>query len=332
MPLSFNQPDSILSTTLANYQKTLQDNVYKANPLLWFLIGKTPETPGQNQVQGYTRGQLKVIDGGESIVVPLMYGKNSTAKPYSKYGVIDTSPQEGITAARYLWKQVAATITISGLEERQNAGSDVRVINLLQSKTDQAEKALMEEIETELFSSNLDGSLGISGLQTLVSATAVTGGIDPTVSTNAFWQAYSNGNVGSFAAGGLDAMRHAFNSASIGNDTPDFIISDQATFESYEKVLQPQERFQDASMIDAGFQNLLFKGKPLTFSQFATAGTMYMLNSKYVNLFVHADANMSTTDFVTPTNQDAKTAKILFQGEMTTSNRRLQAILPGITA
>jgi len=330
MPLSFNQPDSILSTTLANYQKTLQDNIYRANPLLFFLIGKVPQTPMQDGVQGRTRGQLKVVDGGESIVVPLMYGKNTTAKPYSKYGVIDTSPQEGITSARYIWKQVAATITISGLEERSNAGSDTRVIDLLAGKTNQAEKALMEELETEMFSANGDGDLGVTGLRTLLSTTATTGGISPT--GNSWWVPQSNASVGSFAAGGLDAMRTLFNSASLGNDTPDFGITTQSVFEYYEKVLQPQERFNDSTMIDGGFQNLLFKGKPITFSQFCPSGTLYFLNSKYLNLFVHSDANMATTPFVKPTNQDAKTAQILFQGELTTSNRRLHAVAAGITA
>lgn len=330
MSLSFSQPDSILSTTLANYQKTLQNNIYKANPLFWFLIGKTPQTPFQNGVQGNTRGKLKVIDGGESIVVPLMYGKNTTAGFYSKYGVIDTSPQEGITSARYAWKQAATSITISGLEERANAGSDTRVIDLLAGKTQQAELALNELLEIAMFSTNGDGSTGVTGLQTLISTTATTGGISPT--TNTWWQSAANTSVGSFAAGGLDAMRHQVNTATFGNESPDFCITDQNTFEYYEKVLQPQERFTDTSMIDGGFTNLMFKDIPITFSQFTPAGYMYFLNSAYLNLYVHADANMATTPFVKPTNQDAKTAQILFQGELTTSNRRNHAVLSGITA
>lgn len=330
MPLSFNVPDSLLSTTLANYQRTLQENIFRANPLIYYLVGKNPEVAGQTI---NTRGQMKVVDGGESIVVPLLYEKNSTAKSYSKYGLIDTTPQEGITAARYTWKQVAATITISGLEVRQNSGGE-RVIDLLQAKAMQAEMSIKEAINRMFASNGSDSSLDLSGLQAICSTSVIYGGINP-AAPNAWWQAKVNSAGGSFAAGGVDAMRTKYNDVTRGSDKCDFIITDQATFERYEKVLQPQERFNDTDLADAGFDNLLFKGAPVAFDTYIgdlSAGNMYFLNSKYLNLFVHKDANFATTDFVTPQDQDAKTAKILFMGELTCSNRRFQGAILGFTA
>lgn len=329
MALSFSQPDSILSTTLANFSKTLTENIFRANPLFYYLVGKYPTVAGE-EIQ--SRGQMKIIDGGESIVVPLLYEKNSTAKSYSKYAIIDVTPQEGITAARFAWKQSAATITISGLEERQNAGSDTRIINLLEAKAKQAEMSLQEELNRQAIGTGTDSTTDLTGLQTICSTTLTTGGIATGAATNTWWQAKSTTSAGSFAAGGVDAMRTMYNNVTRGSDKADIILTDQTTFERYEKVLQPQERFNNTDLADAGFTNLLFKACPVTFDLYNPSGTMFFLNSKYLNLYVHSAANFSTTEFVTPVDQDAKSAKILFQGELTVSNRSRQGIITGFTA
>ena len=78
--------------------------------------------------------------------------------------------------------------------------------------------------------------------------------------------------------------------------------------------------------------NLTFKGVPVIFDRDCPSGNMYFLNSKYINLVVHRDADMSTGPFVTPENQDVSTAQILFQGNMTVNNRRMHGVMTGITA
>src|SRR3990167_1316058 len=114
--------DALLSTTLSAVRKKFADNIFTKIPLFMWLKSKARITE----------------DGGASLVVPLMYAKNSTAKSYSGYGTIDVTPQEGLSAANYRWAQYAATVTISGLEERvQNVG-DKAVIKLLDAKITQA--------------------------------------------------------------------------------------------------------------------------------------------------------------------------------------------------
>lgn len=94
--------DQILSTTLKNYVPKLADNVFTARPLFYAL------TNGQT---------IRRITGGAKIVVPIIYGTNSTAGSYSGADTIDTTAQGGITAAEFDWKQYAATVTITGIEE-----------------------------------------------------------------------------------------------------------------------------------------------------------------------------------------------------------------------
>lgn len=118
--------NALLSTTLRNYRKKLEDNIFIGLPLFYWLNEK---------------GRKRTLDGGYSIMVPLLYGENTTVGVYEDYDTLDVTPQEGITTAEYNWGQAAVSISISRAEERKNSGPH-RLINLLEAKTMQAEKSL----------------------------------------------------------------------------------------------------------------------------------------------------------------------------------------------
>lgn len=306
--------DEILSTTLANHMPKLVDNVFSARPLVFFLK---------------KAGQVRVINGGNKIVLPLMYGQNSTAGSYSAYDSISITPQTGITAAEYNWKQYAATIAISGIEEAQNS-SEEAIIDLLEAKTFQAEETITEQMDQMFIQSDGTGNSGKDwlGLEILVrDATATVGGIDASV--DSWWESYVEGTAGSLS---LADMRTAYNSVAVGNDQPNVILTEQALFEAYEDLLQSQERFMDASTADGGFQNLLFKGAPVVYDDYVNAGDMFFLNTKYIRLVGHGDNWFKPTPFVRPDNQDARYAQILCYGELTISNRKRQGVLTDRTA
>ena len=127
-------------------------------------------------------------------------------------------------------------------------------------------------------------------------------------------------------------MRTTYNTITYGNDKPDAIFTDQDVFEYFEKALQPQERYQNTQVANSGFANLTFKGIPLLWDRDCPDKEMYFLNSKYINLVVHRDADIATGAFQTPENQDVSTAQILFQGNLTTNNRRMLGKITGFTA
>jgi hypothetical protein len=305
--------DVVLTTTLANYRKQLIDNVFDTYPFLSYLNGKLG-----NAVRGAS--VKRTIDGGESIVEHILYGMNSTVKSYSGYELLDTTPQEGMTIARYSWKQYSGTISISGLEERTNKG-DARMINLLESKIKQTEMTLRDQLSQGGFSDGTgNGGKNLTGLSAIVSSSGTLGGISAT--TYPWWAAVA-ATSSSFAANGISTMRTMFNNLSYGNDKPDAIFTTQTIYEYYEGVLQPQERFTNTQAADAGFVNLTFKGIPIYFDRDCTSGIMYFLNSNYLNLVVHSDADFATGAFIDAIDQDGKSAKILFQGNLTTNNRRM---------
>jgi len=262
--------DAILSTTLANYRDQLTDNVFTARPLTYHLMDK---------------GRIRLVNGGTKIVEPLIYGQNSTVKPYSGYDSIDLTPQDGISAAEFEWKQYAASIAISGIEEAKNNGEQ-EVINLLEAKIMQAEESLREGFNQMFFGDGTDtlGAGGTNsgkswnGLGNLIESGNTVGGINSASGQgNDWWRSYEQNTAGALT---LAQMATAYNSVSVGNDHPDMVLTTQTLFEKYESLLQPQLRYTDTKTADAGFQNLLFKSAPVVYDVHAPAGTMFFINSK----------------------------------------------------
>ena len=310
--------DEILSTTLKNYVPKLADNVFTARPLFYAL------TNGQT---------IRRVNGGAKIVVPIIYGTNSTAGSYSGSDTIATTAQTGITAAEYDWKQYAATVTITGIEEAKNNG-EAAIIDLLEGKIMQAEQTIIQNMNTMFYGNGAgNGGKDFLGLNALVgvgndSGSAI-GGIDATDSDNSWWRSSLTNQGGALT---LAAMSTMYNNVSVGNDQPTIIITDQDEYEKNEALLQPNLRYTSADVADAGFQNLLFKGAPVTYdSDTDLDGKMFFLNTKYLRLVAHTETWFQPTPFVRPTNQDARYAQILCYGQLTTSNRSRQGMLYGLT-
>lgn len=301
----------LLSTTLKNYRKTLVDQIHKSNAVFYYLKAN---------------GALKEEDGGERIVVPVMYGKNSTAGSYSGYDSLDITPQAGVDSAEFNWKQYSVSIAISGEEERKNAGSS-KIIDILEARTKQAKMSLVEQLSTGLFSDGTgNGSKDLTGLNAMVLNSGTYGGINS--ATYTWWQA---GVEPTSEATTLAKMRVGFNTASLGGkDTPNLIVTHQGAYQTYEGLFTGTiNMYSDGTkkLADGGFQVLEFKGVPMVWDelctmQTATAGNMYMLNTNHMNLTLHKDANFAVTDFVKPENQDARVAQILFMGNLTCDRRK----------
>ena len=314
MPVNSNF-DEILSTTLNNYIPKLTDNVFSARPLFYAL------TNGQT---------IRRISGGAKIVAPILYGDNSTAASYTGSELLDVAAQTGISAAEFDWKQYAATVTITGIEEAKNNG-EAEIIDLLEGKIMQTEETIIENMNTMLWGDGLGNSgKDWNGIANLVDSTGTVGGIDSTGAGNSFWTSTETAATGTPANLTLAQMATLYNDVSVGNDQPTIVITSQSGYQAYEALLQPQLRYTDATTADAGFQNLLFKGAPVTFDSSATSGVMYMLNNKYLRLVAHSDVWFKPTPFVRPTNQDARFAQILCYGNLTVTNRARQGKLTGI--
>ncbi|RQS22415.1 phage major capsid protein [Burkholderia sp. Bp8995] len=315
----------IVTTTLRNRTGKLADNVTKNNALLYRLR---------------RRGNVKTVSGGRTIVQELEYAENGTFKRYSGYEALNISPSDVFTGAEYNYAQAAVAVSISGLEQLQNSGEDA-IIDLLESRIKNAEKTLVNNIALDCYSDGTaDGGRQIGGLQLLVSGTPTTGvvgGIDASTSIGTFWRntafsANTNGGAAATSANIQSYMNRIYVQQVRGTDKPDLIVADNNYFRLYLESLQAIQRITSAEMGEAGFDSLKYMSSDVVldggFGGGAPTNTMFFLNTDYIYFRPHTDRNFAPIgDDRFAVNQDAMVKLVGFAGNMTTSNRRLQAVL-----
>ena len=314
----------LVTTTLRDTQKKLNDNVSNNNALLNRLSQK---------------GRTRVIDGGYEIQENLEYAENSTYQRYSGYDTLNIAASDVMTAAKYSWKQAAVNVAASGLELRSNSGKN-QLLDLAQSRITNAMHTFANQFSADVYS---DGTASnqVNGLQALV-ADAGTGTVGGIVSgTYTFWKNKVQSAASPLQGGGsITPSKTTIQSLMLplwleltrGNDKPDLIVSSNDYFTFYEESLTDLKRYTDDTDAQGGFISLKYKTADVIFDGGTegggiTSAHMYFLNTRYLKLVAHRDANMTTMDEKTSVNQDAVIIPILWQGNLTLSNRSLQGVL-----
>lgn len=319
---------SLLTTTLMRVLESgaVADNVFNNDVLLQFLRDK---------------GRIKVVDGGERLRVGIMHEKNTTAGWYSDYEALNVTPSEGFTTAFYNWKQGSTSVSVSGKELRSNKGPS-RLSSLQEEKITQAVLSLADLVATGAYSDGT-GTAGkqLTGLEAMIETTPGTTAYASIPTTNTAWRNQVQTSVGSAATNLLPKMRTLWNSCSQGKggakSSPTGIFTTQTVHEALESLIFTNIRYArtgtEASGHDAGVGKLMFKGAVVEWDAYVPSGTLYMINTNFMYLFVHSDANFAMADggFQKPINQDALVTQILVQGNLATNNRRKNGKLTGIT-
>lgn len=324
MPSPNSTFTEIVTTTLREHKKELTDNISKNNALLARLTAK---------------GKIDIVDGGYEIAVPLEYAENSTFQRYSGYDTLNVSGSDVFTAAKFDWKQAAVHVPASGLELRQNSGKN-QLIKLAKSRLMNALRTAKNNMSGDAYS---DGSASnqMNGLQALV-ADAGTGTVGGIVSgTYTFWKNVVQSAASPLQGGGSitpsattieSLMLPLWLELTRGGDQPDLIVSSNDYFMFFEQSQISLKRYNDTQMGEAGFTSLKYKSADVIFDGGTKGGGipsahMYFLNTDYLGLTVHKDANWTELTEKTSVNQDAEVIPIIWQGNMTVSNRSLQGVL-----
>lgn len=305
---------TVLNTTLADYQKTLTDNVYNSNIVLRLADAA---------------GNKKLIDGGGSIVEPLIESEQDNGGFYLGADVLNNTQDNTLTQVEYRWQNVYEPIQITRDEERSNSGDMHKILPLVGTKTLLSEKAINKRME-QAFSTPVGSANNLNDLETIVN-TGTLGSIAG--GTDTFWQSTVTAS-GAFATQGLSDMTTAYYavSGSANEENPTHGLTNKTVFQKYEQTRLPLERISNGDLsANAGFRNLTFKGIPIMYGNFIGSGLLFLLNMNYVILAVDSATDFVTTEFIQPTNQTVKVAYILWRGNLITNNRRRQAKLTGIT-
>jgi hypothetical protein len=313
----------IVTTTLENRSGKLRDNITDNNMILKRLSEK---------------GRIRPVSGGRKIYEEIEYAENGTAMWYSGYDTLNISPQDVFTSAEFDWKQAAAAVSMSGLEELQNSGEE-QLIDLLEKRISNAEKSMKNIVAAGLYADGTgNGGKEIGGLQLLLADTPTSGtvgGINRATWT--FWRNYSfdattDGGAAATAANIQSYMNRVYLAVSRGNDHPDLILADNAYFRLYWESLTANQRFTNEKLSGTGFDNLRFMNADVVFDGGiggnAPTNHMYFLNSDYIYFRPHADRQfkpIGSERFAT--NQDAMVKLIGWAGNMTIAGAQYQGVL-----
>jgi hypothetical protein len=303
----------IITTTLRNRSKSLADNVSNHNALLTRL--------SQN-------GNISTVTGRE-IVRELEYASNGSVNFYTGYETLDVSPSDVLTSATFSYKQLAGNVTISGLEQIQNSGTEA-IINLLESRIGVLEKTMSNTLSTSLYSDGT-GSDGkeVGGLQLLVAdaGTGTVGGINSTTYT--FWKnAQTTATSSAFSTTNVQTdMNTMYLNLVRGNDSPDLIMADGNAYKAFLGSLQAIQRITSDGMAKSGFTSVAYLNSDVVFDDACPQDKMYMLNTDYLRLEVAANRNFVPGEAKMSVNQDAMVTPMFWSGNLTCSNRALQGVI-----
>lgn len=319
--MSFPNVSDIVATTIESRSKKIADNVTKNNALLSRLD---------------QRGNIKTISGGSVIFQELSFAENGNAGWYSGYDLLPVAAQDVISAAQYDIKQAACPVTISGLEQLQNAGPE-QMIDLLEGRMGVAEATMANLLAGGVYSDGTaSGGKQVTGLDAAVPvnpATGIYGGIDR--GTWLFWRSKSTTTAAQTSANIQGFMNTMWASLVRGMDRPDLIVQSSDVWGLYIASLQSLQRFNSPDTANLGFPTVKFMDADVVLDGgiggFCPAKTQFFLNTKYIYWRPHAQRNMVP---LAPNrryaiNQDAEVQIIGWAGNLTSSGSQFQGRLIG---
>lgn len=325
--MSFPNISDLVATTIESRTKKIADNVRKNNALYSRLS---------------QRGNIKTVSGGTIIYEELSFAENGNGGAYSGYDLLPVAAQDVLSAAQFNIKQYAVPVVVSGLEQLQNSGREA-MIDLVEKRLEVAESTMLNKLAQDAYGDGTGtGGKVLVGLDLAVPAVATAsqtstyGGIDRT--SWAFWRSYcpTGGSVTLPTASTIQGyINTAWSNLVRGTDRPDLIIVDNNYWSAFMASLQAIQRFTDANEANLGFPSIKYLGADVVldggiggfaYTNAATGGSMYLLNTKYFRLRPHKDRNMVP---LSPNrryaiNQDAEVQILAWAGALTCSGAQFQ--------
>ena len=306
----------LVTTTLREHPTEIADNVSNENAL-WRRMNQK-------------KNILKEVDGGHKIAVPLDYAENSSFMRYYGAQALNIQESNVLTAAEFDWVQSVVHVTATGRQLRINSGKN-RLINLMKARTKNAMRTAANNMSVDLYSSgSLTNQMGGLGHIIQTAGTGTVGGIDS--STYSFWQNQykeATGTGPSYTDLKAD-MLSLYLSTKRGNDKTDLIVSTYDLYAVYWDQLSDNQRYASNDTPNT-FTALKFMDAdvvPDLNDNFTSTGEkMYFLNTDFLKVIYHPDANWTPDPEKTSVNQDAVVVPLYWMGQMTCSNRARQGVL-----
>ena len=322
--MAFPNVSDIVATTIQSRTRKIADNVTKNNA----LYAKLDQ-----------RGNRKPFSGGNVIYQELSFAQNGNGGWYSGYDLLPVAASDVISAAEFNIKQLACPVTMSGLEEIQNAGKE-QMIDLLEARINVAEATMANLMAEGVYG---DGTTyagkSLTGLGAAVPALAPASQTTPyggiVGSTWLFWTSKYTLTAAQTGANIQGFMNTMYASLTRGQDMPDLIPMDDATWGVYLASLQTLQRFASPEVGKLGFPTLKYMNADIVLDGgiggYCPSKTQFMLNTKYIFLRPHSARDMVplNPNKRYAVNQDAEVSILAWGGNLTCSGRQFQGRLVG---
>lgn len=321
VPASTN---SLLATTIPKIRKQVVDNFFTATPFFYWVRQKNRVMPWE---------------GGDTLEIPILYDENPMARAYQAYEVMDVKPPQGVTTSIWSLAHYRIPIMYSRQTADANRGTS-KVVDLVDTLKEQANLSLVKAINTDLFSESAQEATKVNSLYHILeenaqaSQTNVVGGIIKSTYT---WWRHQYAAITSASAGILSAFRELHMNCSDGADSPDLCLCDDYTYINLEDKLQSAVRFVNPDAVDWGFENVSYKGVTIMFDKTIADdghngdgdGSLFLINSKYLKLYVGTGANFRVVQPEWDKWQDAFVGVILVDLQLTCSQMARQGVMTG---
>jgi hypothetical protein len=337
--------NSLVSTTLNNTRPQRYDNIFRRSPFWSFM---------------HQQGRKELVDGGVKIQRAVEYAVNGTVKSYNGYDPIDLTPQEHMTSLTDELREVAGSVVISRREERQNSGR-AQIMSLLESKINSLDRSFAQRLNEMLLAPTGSGLTAGNAGKDLLPLTEIVSAAANTVhniveSTNTWWApkrqtSVSEDDTTTTWAAFKGELRNFYNDCSKHEGSrPNFILTSQEVHEKYEESLEGQVRYGSTEMANLGFDTVMLRGAQMAWDEICprmadnaqtayvlhNAGTAdehvaFFLNTDFLKLLVDSQSDLVNRPFMDSVDQTAKSALVIFMGQLICTNRRTQGVLAGIT-
>lgn len=290
--------DNLFSLTGRARRNRVTDNIGNSQPTLDIL---------------HAAGKVEVEDGGVDILEPLMYAYQDIEWMSDRQSV-STDDKEMVTTAVFPWRFAVAPVNISKTDELKAQASEVRAMDMAQSKMIGARQGLRTGINTAIFAAQSGKSM--LGFQDCIRdsvSTGTLGGIDLSTAGNSWFRNQAYTTAVTFTTqtttnifDGWLRVGAQYEAASDRNEEVTHIVTGSTLYNSILTTLEGQgyTRFVNSNSyhLNAGGQGTSegpkYRNAMVYKDRAVAASHIYGYNLANIKLKIMASANFAKTPFV----------------------------------
>jgi len=265
--------------------------IYNSTPLLAALIANS-----------------QTATGGVSSVTQPVQGQTFVTAQWSDYSGSFAQPtvQQGAFNAEFNLKLMICPVPFLGMEGAVQ--QDHAIIPLIEARMNDATNNMMDGMATALYN-NTSNAQQFIGLPAAIddgtgSGASTYGNITRSTTQNTWWRSkvYAAGSVNPTRQ---NVLQYISGTVKNGAEVPTFGVCGFGTWTllaqdfvgQEEYVITPGSAFDEGEGPRAAFRALMVAGVPIYADPYCPEGTLYLINTNYLSLFIHEQGSFVFTGF-----------------------------------